>query len=210
LKVFQHYFLKFLGISQKGSKFITQLKNKVSQKKGGASMAEKKAVKKKKSVEHSVNVESGLNPRQERFCEEYLIDFNGTQAAIRAGYSKKTANSQAPRLLANVSIRSRVRALQQEQTERLMISQDWVLQQLVEVVKKSNKVIPVQEWDYEEKCMVDTGEFQFDSRGATKGLELIGKHLGMFIDKMEVTTTGVTIVNDIPESDDGDNNGNSS
>jgi len=153
---------------------------------------------------------SKLNDKTEAFCHEYLLDYNGTQAAIRAGYSKKTAYSQASRLLKNVDVLSRVRALQAEKTAQMSITQDWVIQQLVEVVKKSNKVIPVQEWNYEEKCMVDTGEFQFDSRGATKGLELIGKHLGMFVDKMEVTTTGVTIVNDIPESDDGDNNGNSS
>lgn len=45
-----------------------------------------------------------MTDKQDRFCEEYMIDLNATQAAIRAGYSPKTAREQAPRLLANVSI----------------------------------------------------------------------------------------------------------
>lgn len=53
-----------------------------------------------------------LNPKQDRFCREYVIDLNGTQAAIRAGYSKKTANEQAGRLLVNVSIQNRIKELQ--------------------------------------------------------------------------------------------------
>ena len=58
------------------------------------------------------------------------------------------------------------------------------------------------EWDYEEKKLVKTGEFSFDSKGATKALELLGKHLGMYTDKMEVSTAGVTILNDIPDGYD--------
>ena len=48
-----------------------------------------------------------LTDKQEMFCKEYLIDLNATQAAIRAGYSKKTANEQAGRLLVNVSVQSK-------------------------------------------------------------------------------------------------------
>ena len=125
------------------------------------------------------------NDRQEAFCREYLIDYNGTQAAIRAGYSKKTANSQASRLLANVNVLSRVRALQAEKTAQLSISHDWVVHQLVDVVQKCKDPVPVETWDYEEKEMVKTGEYMFDSKGATKALELLGKHLGMYIDKVE-------------------------
>lgn len=53
--------------------------------------------------------QKALTPKQERFCEEYLVDFNATQAAIRAGYSERTANEQASRLLAKVSIQDRIR-----------------------------------------------------------------------------------------------------
>lgn len=125
------------------------------------------------------------NERQEAFCREYLVDYNGTQAAIRAGYSKKTAFSQASRMLRNVKVLSRVRALQAEKTAQLSISQDWVVHQLVEVVQKCKDPVPVETWDYEEKEMVKTGEYMFDSKGATKALELLGKHLGMYIDKVE-------------------------
>lgn len=59
-----------------------------------------------------------MTDKQDRFCEEYMIDLNATQAAIRAGYSPKTAREQAPRLLANVSIQNRIAQLQAEQSRR--------------------------------------------------------------------------------------------
>lgn len=52
-----------------------------------------------------------LTPRQERFCQEFIKDGNGTQSAIRAGYSKRTANEQSVRLLANISVKNRIREL---------------------------------------------------------------------------------------------------
>ena len=55
-----------------------------------------------------------LTNKQTLFCQEYIKDFNATQAAIRAGYSKKTANEQAARLLANVSIQKNISELQNE------------------------------------------------------------------------------------------------
>jgi phage terminase small subunit len=148
------------------------------------------------------------NDRQETFCREYLIDYNGTQAAIRAGYSKKTAFSQASRMLRNVKVLSRVRALQAEKTAQLSISQDWVVHQLVDVVQKCKDPVPVETWDYEEKATVKTGEYMFDSKGATKALELLGKHLGMYIDKVEakqsieVTTKLDSILTALTDDDD--------
>jgi phage terminase small subunit len=55
---------------------------------------------------------SELTPKQQRFCEEYVVDCNGTQAAIRAGYSEKTAVEQASRLLINVKVGERINELQ--------------------------------------------------------------------------------------------------
>lgn len=72
---------------------------------------------------------SGLNDKQERFCREYVVDFNGTQAAIRAGYSKKTANEQAARLLANVSVQSFIQSLQTKQNTKLEISAERVVEE---------------------------------------------------------------------------------
>lgn len=62
-----------------------------------------------------------MTKRQEMFCQEYVISGNGTQAAIKAGYSEKTANEQAARLLAKVSIQDKIRALSDEiRTEKII------------------------------------------------------------------------------------------
>lgn len=62
-----------------------------------------------------------MTKRQEMFCQEYVISGNGTQAAIKAGYSEKTANEQAARLLAKVSIQDKIRALSEEiRTEKII------------------------------------------------------------------------------------------
>jgi phage terminase small subunit len=71
-----------------------------------------------------------LSPKQQRFIKEYLIDLNGTQAAIRAGYSKKTANEQAARLLANVSIQQRLKEEMDTRCERIERTADDVVRAL--------------------------------------------------------------------------------
>ena len=74
-----------------------------------------------------------LNAKQERFCLEYLADLNATQAAIRAGYSAKTARQIGARLLANVDIAERFAQLASERNKRLKVDGDWVLRRLVEL-----------------------------------------------------------------------------
>ena len=73
---------------------------------------------------------ANLTPKQERFCEEYLIDLNATQAAIRAGYSEKTAYSAGQRLLRNVEIQNRIAELKAERSKRTEITQDRVVKEL--------------------------------------------------------------------------------
>lgn len=73
-----------------------------------------------------------LTAKQQRFVAEYLKDLNGTQAAIRAGYSPKTANEQAARLLANVSVRSSVDEAIAQRSARTEIDADWVLKRLAQ------------------------------------------------------------------------------
>ena len=107
----------------------------------------------------------GLTPKQERFCAEYLVDYNATQAAVRAGYSEKTAGSAGNRLLKNVVMK------------------------LIETLEQCMSAVPVMEWSAEEHRKIPTGEYQFDSRGAAKCLELIGRHLGMFEDKVNVSAS---------------------
>ena len=72
----------------------------------------------------------GLTPKQQRFVAEFLVDLNATQAAIRAGYSAKTANKTGPRLLVNVGIAAAISAGQQARQQRTEITQDWVLERL--------------------------------------------------------------------------------
>lgn len=71
-----------------------------------------------------------LNDKQERFCREYVIDLNGNQAAIRAGYSEATAQEQSSRLLSNVKVESRIKELQQGIAKRLDITADMVVAEL--------------------------------------------------------------------------------
>lgn len=142
-----------------------------------------------------------MTPKQEAFCQQYIVDYNGTQAAIRAGYSERTARSQAADLLAKPDILARVRELQAEQTARLCVTADWVVQQLVDVYTRAMQAEPVMAFDYDAKELVETGEYQFDSRGACRALELIGKHLGMYQDKLRVDgLTQVVIHDDISDA----------
>jgi phage terminase small subunit len=70
-----------------------------------------------------------LEPRQQRFVDEYLIDLNATQAAIRAGYSEKTAQEQSSRLLSNVIVSAAIGAARKQQQERTQITADKVLRE---------------------------------------------------------------------------------
>lgn len=126
-----------------------------------------------------------LTPKQEAFIREYLIDLNATQAAIRAGYSEKTATEQGSRLLTNVNVSTRIEELKSQRAEKLELDAEWVLKRLKEISDKCMQAEPVMAWDYSERKLVETGEYSFDSNGANKATELIGKHLGMFKDKVE-------------------------
>lgn len=71
-----------------------------------------------------------LTPKQQRFVQEYLIDFNATQAAIRAGYSEKTAYSQGQRLLKNVEANAAIQRLGGKTAAKLDMSREWIMQEL--------------------------------------------------------------------------------
>lgn len=114
-----------------------------------------------------------LTEKQELFCKEYIIDLNATQAAIRAGYSEKTAQEQGSRLLSNVMVQYKISELKSSREERLQIDADWVLKQAVKVHERCMQAEPV---------IVGgepTGEYKFDSSGANKALELVGKHVNV-------------------------------
>ncbi len=116
-----------------------------------------------------------LTPKRARFVEEYLIDLNATQAAIRAGYSAKTANEQGAQLLAKLSIRQAVAEAQAVRSKRTEITQDEVVQGL----KKEATL---------------EGEGSSHSARVAAWAHL-GKHLGMFTDNLNVKGGGpVTFV----------------
>ena len=73
---------------------------------------------------------AGLNERQRRFAEEYGVDRNATQAAVRAGYSPRTAYSQGQRLLKNVEVSALVDSFEEERTERTRVTADKVIREL--------------------------------------------------------------------------------
>ena len=124
--------------------------------------------------------ETALTYKKERFCLEYVCDYNQTQSAIRAGYAESTAAKRGCELMKEPEVVAYIRQLQKEQAERLMLTSDRVLIELMDVYQKCMQAVPVETWNYSEHRMEPTGEYQFDSKGATKALEMIGKHLGMF------------------------------
>lgn len=119
-----------------------------------------------------------LSPKQKRFCDEYLIDLNGTQAAVRAGYSPKTANEQAAQLLAKLSISEYIQKRQQALSEKLEITQEWVLKRFKDISDRCMTAEPVM--IKVDGVWVESGEYQFDSSGANKATESLAKHVGFY------------------------------
>jgi phage terminase small subunit len=154
-----------------------------------------------------------LNDRQRVFVDEYIIDFNGTQAAIRAGYSQKTANEQAARLLADVSIQAAIAERINDRSKRTEITQDRVLLEIARLAfndprkafDEDGNLLPVKQWpddvaaaissikvteqridnDGDEIIASQIKEIKFWDKG--KQIELAGKHLAMFTEKLNVS-----------------------
>jgi phage terminase small subunit len=136
-----------------------------------------------------------LTPKQTLFVAEYLIDLNATQAAIRAGYSKKTAYSIGNENLSKPVIAAAIQLAFTNRVERTEIDQDWVLNRAVEINDRCMQKVPVMEWDPDEKKMIETGEWKFEPAGANKSLELVGKHVNIqaFNEKIEINDKRVII-----------------
>ena len=100
-----------------------------------------------------------LTEKQKRFCEEYLIDLNATQAAVRAGYSPKTASRIAVELLNKTHVSQYLSKLMQERSESTKITSEQVVKELEKIAFSDTEI---------------TGKEKM------KALELLGKHLGMF------------------------------
>lgn len=173
-----------------------------------------------------------LTDKQKRFCEEYLIDINATQAAIRAGYSPKTAEQTASRLLRNVKVQEYIAKRQKELSRSTQITQERVIKELaliafsnnadyarvvekkmqtevdgmlVDVLGEDGKPImyrtvePVltDELTEEQKralAVIKKGRdgLEVKSFDKVRALELLGKHLGIFTEKIEANVNDTT------------------
>ena len=124
---------------------------------------------------------SALSIKQKMFCDEYLVDLNGTQAALRAGYSIGCATSQASRMLAMPKIQQYLETKRRKLEIKTEMSAQYVLQNLKDVAERCMSAQPVVNMAGK-PVLDDNGNpvYRFDSAGANKALELIGKHLGVF------------------------------
>lgn len=121
-----------------------------------------------------------ISSKQELFCQEYLKDLNGTQAAIRAGYSANGSDVQATRLLANASVRARVDELLAKRSNKLEITAEKVLRDIEET-----RVRCMQGERVLDREGIPTGEWKFEAHAALKASELQGKHIKLFTEKIE-------------------------
>lgn len=115
------------------------------------------------------NDPDGLTARQRAFVLEYLKDNNLTQAAIRAGYSEKSASHQGSVLYANPKVAKAIRKLEEKHAENCGITREFVLNGLVK--------------NYEMATNPET----LNGAVANKALELMGKHLGLWVERTEVS-----------------------
>lgn len=133
-----------------------------------------------------------LTPKQQRFVEEYLTDLNATQAAVRAGYSAKTAEVIGYENLRKPQVAASIKAAQSERAKRTEITADYVLSTILETVERCKQAAPVLD-KTGKQVLVETedGElapaYTFDSKAVLRGCELLGKHLALFTDKHELT-----------------------
>ena len=151
-----------------------------------------------------------LTDKQELFCREYLVDLNATQAAIRAGYSKKTSEQLSYQLLQKTSVQNYIQELKQQRNDRNKIDADYVLKRLVEIdqmdiadiLTPSGDFLPIKEWPKTWRttlsglniAIIGSGDSEAIMKkikwpDKTKNLELLGKHVSVqaFKEKNETT-----------------------
>lgn len=121
---------------------------------------------------------STLNLKHRKFLEAYLKEPNATKSAILAGYSEKSARQIGARLLTNTAIKQEIERIQKKVTEKTELNAEYVLNSIKNVAERCMQASPVMEKVDGE--WVETGEFRFDSSGANKALELLGKNLGLW------------------------------
>ena len=152
--------------------------------------------------------------KQDVFVEEYLIDLNATQAAIRAGYSVRTAEQQGSRLLSNVKVQTKIAKAMAERSRRTGVNQDRVVLELArlgfvnpaEVIDvETGEVLPTATEDdlaciqsvkvkttTKGKSVIEEREVRFYNKA--RALEKLGQHLGMWNDKIDVNVAVPVVI----------------
>lgn len=148
-----------------------------------------------------------LTPKQQRFVDEYLVDLNATQAAIRAGYSAKRAAEIAYQLLQKTTVQAAIAERMKARQERTEITQDRVLAELAKIAFSDQRA--VMEWGpsgvklRDSKALTDCqaaivaevsesvtaagGTLKLKTHDKVGALKLLGEHLGMFKQRVELT-----------------------
>lgn len=140
-----------------------------------------------------------MTEKQKRFCDEYLIDLNATQAAIRAGYSPNGINKRVSRMMANDGIQEYIKKRLAEKEDALIAKQDEVLQTLTRVLRRQEMdtvVVTCKErrsgYDENGKKVIVEKEVpqlvQVPTRVSdlNKAAELLGKRYGLYTDKVDL------------------------
>lgn len=150
-----------------------------------------------------------MTPKQEAFAREYLVDLNATQAAIRAGYSPKTANRAGPRLLSNVGVAAYIEKNASKRAEKLELTAEMVLRELMNLAFNdpsaafSDSGVILDPRQLPEPLRRAIAGFDVDADGKMKvrfhskpqALDLLGKHLKLFTERREVEHTGEVTFN---------------
>lgn len=136
------------------------------------------------------NKEKGLTPKQKRFCEEYLIDTNATQAAIRAGYSEKTAKEQAARLLSKVNAKAYISELMEQKKSECVASADEVIQYLTSVMRGSSSSHVLARDEIGAERIVEKPP---DEKEKLKAAELLAKRYGILSEKVSLDVKPIVI-----------------
>ena len=127
-----------------------------------------------------------LTAKQQLFCDEYLIDLNATQAAIRAGYSEKNADKIGSELLGKTRVREYINMRMAEKEKGLIADQDEVLKYLTAVMRgQSLSEVVVVEGCGQGESVARRIDKAPDEKERLKAAELLGKRYGLYTDKID-------------------------
>lgn len=146
---------------------------------------------------------ANMTAKQRRFCDEYLIDLDGTKAAIRAGYSPRTASAIASENLRKPKLQQYIAERMAEKEKQLIADQDEVLRYLTAVLRgesESEIVVVVSSGDF----MTEAKRVKKapDEKERLKAAELLGKRYGLYTDKMDVTGAVPVVITGEDELED--------